>query len=213
MQKVQSILLVVYFECSALIDRVLALIGIIVLLPALGVVAVLFKTENPTWPLFFKQQRVGRYGKLFWVYKLTTLPPEFPQMPTKQMELCKPPIGFVAHFLRQSRLNELPQLWNIVKGEMKFVGPRPVIVEDVGVLQFRKNTFLQDLYPGFTFVDRVFGDEDLSLFQREEYEKQYGFVWNVFFIFWWDCVILFRSFVLMCVLFTKYVRMYEKAKL
>jgi O-antigen biosynthesis protein WbqP len=194
-----------YFEYSAFVDRVLSVIGLIVLLPVFLIIMVVFKIENPTWPLLFKQQRVGRFGKLFWMYKFTTLPSGFPAMPTKQMLLQNPKVGPVVRFLRSSRLNELPQLWNVVKGEMKFVGPRPAITQDVAILDFRKNTFLQDLYPGLTFIDRAYGDESLSTEERKVCELSYGKSWCVKGFFVKDICVLSRSFLVVIYSLFKFI--------
>ena len=110
-------------RCKWIFDRVVALLGLVFLWPVFIIVAVLIKVKMPDGPVIFKQQRVGRHGKLFTMYKFRTM--------TVSHSGCSvvvagesriTPIGAV---LRKYKLDELPELWNVLKGDMSFVGPRP----------------------------------------------------------------------------------------
>ena len=116
-------------------DLIIALIWLILALPIMGIIAIIIKLDSPG-PVIFKQQRVGENGKLFNMYKFRTM---FQDAEAKQNELTQkttngdfvhkfyddPRVTRVGHFLRQISLDELPQLINILKGEMSLVGPRP----------------------------------------------------------------------------------------
>ena len=90
------------------LGRVVALLALLVLWPLLLVIALLVKLKMSDGPVLFRQQRVGQYGRLFTIYKFRTMP-----------------ITPFSERLRRHKLDELPQLWNVLKGDMSFVGPRP----------------------------------------------------------------------------------------
>lgn len=112
-------------------DKVVSLVGIIVLSPVLLIVALLIKWKMPG-PILFCQQRVGRYGRIFTVYKFRTMTvkaeasvasrnSEATSIATQEQSRITP----LGEKLRRYKLDELPELWNVLKGDMSFVGPRP----------------------------------------------------------------------------------------
>lgn len=115
-----------YLEIRAVADRLAAIFGFIVLLPVLGIVSLLIRLKMGS-PVFFRQTRVGQYGKKFNILKFRTMVDNAEQLGGGYMppELnLIPPLG---KFLRSTSLDEIPQLINIVRGEMSFVGPRPAL--------------------------------------------------------------------------------------
>lgn len=106
-----------------LFDRLMALVGLLVLWPALLVVAVLIKIKMPAGPVIFKQKRVGRNGKLFTMYKFRSMTVGHGGSSVSVAgESRITPLGAK---LRKYKLDELPELWNVLIGNMSFVGPRP----------------------------------------------------------------------------------------
>ncbi len=104
-------------------DRVIALFGLLVVWPVLAVVAVLIRIKMPGGPVIFKQQRVGRYGKLFTMYKFRSMTVGHGGSSVSVAgESRITPLGAK---LRHYKLDELPELWNVLIGDMSFVGPRP----------------------------------------------------------------------------------------
>ncbi len=104
-------------------DRVMALLGLIILSPVLLVIAILIRTKTPGAPVVFKQQRVGQHGKLFTMYKFRSMTPGHGGSSISvKGESRITPLGA---FLRKYKLDELPELWNVLLGDMSFVGPRP----------------------------------------------------------------------------------------
>ena len=104
-------------------DRLMALIGLLVLLPVLVVVAILIKVKMPGGPVIFKQKRVGRNGRLFTMYKFRSMTIGHGGSSVSVAgESRITPLGAI---LRHYKLDELPELWNVFIGDMSFVGPRP----------------------------------------------------------------------------------------
>ena len=104
-------------------DRVVSFVGLLFLWPVLVVVAVLIRVKMPGGPVIFKQQRVGRYGKLFTMYKFRSMTVSHSGSSVSVAgESRITPLG---PKLRRYKLDELPELWNVLIGDMSFVGPRP----------------------------------------------------------------------------------------
>ena len=128
-------------------DRSCALIGLLVLLPVLCIVALLIRIKMPDGPVFFVQQRVGRYGKSFKMYKFRTMSMNHGGSSVSVAgERRITPIGSI---LRKYKIDELPELWNVLKGDMSFVGPRPDVPGYADLLTGEDRKILQ-LRPGIT---------------------------------------------------------------
>lgn len=104
-------------------DRVVSLFGLLFALPILLVVAIIIRIKMPDGPVFFRQKRVGQYGKLFTMVKFRTM--SVGHNGTSVSVAGEARITPLGAFLRKYKLDELPELWNVLKGDMSFVGPRP----------------------------------------------------------------------------------------
>ena len=128
-------------------DRMIALLGLILLSPILIIVAVLIKVRMPDGPVVFSQRRVGKYGKLFTIYKFRTMELlHSGNSVTVSGEGRITPLGAT---LRRYKLDELPELWCVLKGDMSFVGPRPDVPGYADQLQGEDRRILE-LRPGIT---------------------------------------------------------------
>lgn len=160
-------------------DRLMSLIGLLVLWPLLLVVAILIKIKMPGGPVIFKQKRVGRHGKLFTMHKFRTMIVSHSGSSVSVAgETRITPLGAV---LRKYKLDELPELWDVFVGNMSFVGPRPDVPGYADQLQGEDRKILE-LRPGITgpaslkyrdeeemiadFVDKIKNE------RNEENEKQ-----------------------------------------
>lgn len=130
-----------------LFDRTMALIGLLVLWPLLLVVALLIRVKMPGGPVIFKQKRVGQHGRLFTMYKFRSMRVHHSGSSVSvKGESRITPLGAV---LRKYKLDELPELWNVLIGDMSFVGPRPDVPGYADKLQGDDRRMLQ-LKPGIT---------------------------------------------------------------
>lgn len=130
-----------------LFDRTVSLFGLIFLSPVLLVVALLVRLKMPDGPVIFRQQRIGRHGKPFTMYKFRTMMVSHSGSTVSVAgEFRITPLGVV---LRKYKLDELPELWNVLKGDMSFVGPRPDVPGYADKLQGDDRLIL-DLRPGIT---------------------------------------------------------------
>lgn len=128
-------------------DKIMSLLGLLILSPILIVVAILIKIRMPDGPVIFRQERVGQYGRLFTVYKFRTMSAYHAGSSVSVAgESRITPLGAK---LRRYKIDELPELWNVLKGDMSFVGPRPDVPGYADKLQGDDREILQ-LKPGIT---------------------------------------------------------------
>ena len=128
-------------------DRIFSLFGLLVLAPVLFVVAVLIKIRMPGGPAIFRQRRVGRNGKLFTMYKFRSM--TVSHLGSSVSVAGESRITPLGAKLRKYKLDELPELWNVLKGDMSFVGPRPDVPGYADRLQGEDRLILK-LRPGIT---------------------------------------------------------------
>ena len=130
-----------------LFDRTASFVGLLLLWPVLLVVALLIRRKMPGGPVIFRQRRVGQYGRLFTMYKFRSMTVDHAGSSVSVAgESRITPLGAT---LRRYKLDELPELWNVLKGDMSFVGPRPDVPGYADRLQGRDRDILR-LKPGIT---------------------------------------------------------------
>ena len=165
---------IIYLVLKRIMDIVGSLCGILVFLIPMALIALLIKLDS-RGPAFFAQERLGLNGKPFMIYKFRTMRLDAeaggPQWAKKDDERCTR----LGHFLRKTRLDELPQLYNILKGEMSLVGPRPerpyfYDVFDLYVPGFRDRLAIK---PGLTGLAQVNGGYDLNPKEKLIYDMEY----------------------------------------
>ena len=147
-------------------DRTVSLIGLLLLWPVLLIVAVLIRWKMPGGPVIFRQRRVGQYGRLFTMYKFRSMTVAHSGSSVSVAgESRITPLGAT---LRRYKLDELPELWNVLKGDMSFVGPRPDVPGYADQLQGRDRDILR-LKPGITGPASLkYRDEEELLAQVED---------------------------------------------
>ncbi len=122
----------------------------------------------------FKQRRVGKGGKVFVCYKFRTMYVSAPpNMPSSSFASVDKYITRIGHFLRKSSLDELPQLVNVLKGDMSLVGPRPLIIEEREVHEQRHRCGVYKLRPGITGLSQISGRDNVSDAQKVALDTQY----------------------------------------
>jgi len=157
--------------------------------PLFALIAVLIKADSKG-PVFFKQERVGIYGTLFKMYKFRSMYTETDPYSINPTEKSDVRVTKIGRFLRRSSLDELPQLINVVKGEMALVGPRPemeFIVKEYGELHRER----LKVKPGITGLWQLSGDRKVAIHENMEYDLYYVRNWSFFL----DTAILLKTFV------------------
>lgn len=177
-----------------LLDLVLSGFALGVLAPLFAIIAIALKWSSPA-PVFFRQQRSGQLGKKFWIYKFTTMTPaNNEESDTRWTTSTDPRITRLGRILRPAGLDELPQLINVLRGEMSLVGPRPERPHFVNVFQRQVPEYSKReiLKPGITGWAQVCGWRgDTSIRTRVEHDLYYLRHWNL----WFDLKILFLTVV------------------
>lgn len=157
-------------------DFTVSLLMILLLLPVLILVSIIIAVDAGR-PVIYKQYRVGKDNKLFYIYKFRTMKNNTRLAATKDLTEADSVITKSGRILRKTSLDELPQLFNVLKGDMSFVGPRPLIPEEKEIRQIRKEYGIYAVRPGITGWAQVNGrdmlsDEEKALFDKEYIDKQ-----------------------------------------
>jgi O-antigen biosynthesis protein WbqP len=155
------------------IDFVLSGVGAIVLLPLFLIIAALIKLESKG-PVLFRQKRVGLYKKNFSIMKFRTMRTDTPKdMPTHMLTNPEQYITKVGRFLRKTSLDELPQIFNILKGEMAVIGPRPALWNQDDLIAERDKYGANDVLPGLTGWAQINGRDELEIPIKAKLDGEY----------------------------------------
>lgn len=166
-----------------LIDIALSIAGIIVLCVPMLVIALTIKITDPG-PVFFKQKRVGLNKTYFNLYKFRSMKMSTPKdCPTHLLENPEQYITSIGKILRKSSLDELPQLFNILKGEMSVIGPRPALWNQYDLIEERDKYGANDVRPGLTGWAQINGRDELEIDVKAKFDGEY--VEKISFLF--DC--------------------------
>ena len=156
-----------------LLDVLFSVILIIFLIPLMLIISVAIVLDSRGGAIF-KQNRMGRNGKAFVCYKFRTMRVDAPHsIPAKELANCERYVTRVGKILRRSSMDELPQLFNVLKGEMSLVGPRPLICEECEVHKIREAAGIYLLRPGITGLAQIKGRNLLCDSEKIENDKLY----------------------------------------
>lgn len=190
---------------KSIFDMLFSTLLLIILSPLLLLLIILQKLFNPG-PVFYKSKRLSRYSEKIWLYKFRSMRPEFGNKDAadeframgrkdlaKEYEVHRkvkndPRITWFGKFLRNTSLDELPQFFNVFKGELSLVGPRPILPQEMKFVKHR-GALLHSVKSGVTGLWQVSGRNDLSFDKRIELEMYYAQNWS----FWLDIKILFKT--------------------
>ena len=176
-----------YIHIKRALDIVSSLFALILLFPVFLIIALVIKLTSPG-PVFFTQTRVGLHKKHFRIYKFRTMSTDAPRnMPTHQLRNAYRFITPVGRFLRLSSLDELPQLINILKGEMSVVGPRPVVWKEFDLIAERDKYHANDVLPGLTGWAQINGRDTIPVDVKARLDGEY--VARMSFLFDLRCVL------------------------
>lgn len=155
-----------------MLQRFIAFLLLLFLLPVFLFCVLCIILEDGQ-PVFFKQKRVGVNRSIFWIYKFRSMKRDTPNVATDKLVNPNQYILKIGHFLRKSSLDELPNLINIIRGEMVFVGPRPALYNQYDLLKLREEHGVDKLIPGITGWAQVNGRDEISDFDKVKYEEEY----------------------------------------
>lgn len=163
----------IYKIFKRIMDFLLSLIGLIVLLPIFIILIIAIKIDSKG-PILFKQKRVGKKEKLFTIYKFRTMRIDTPKdTPTHMLENPEEWITKVGRFLRKTSLDELPQILNILKGNMSIIGPRPALWNQDDLISLRDEYGANDIYPGLTGYAQIKGRDELPIEEKAKLDGYY----------------------------------------
>lgn len=168
-------------------DFIISLIGVIVLSPIILIVTLVVKFTSPG-PMLFKQRRIGKNNVEFEIYKFRTMRIDTPNVPTHLLENPEQWITPVGKFLRKTSLDELPQLFNILKGDMTIIGPRPIVEKEISKYGDKAEK-LFSVVPGLAGYWQANGRSDTTYEERVEMDMYY--IDNM--SFYLDVKILFQT--------------------
>ncbi len=162
----------IHFNMKRLFDFLLALFLLIVLLAPMCIIIIAIKYSS-TGPAIFWSDRVGRYNNLFRMPKFRTMKESTPNVAT---HLLKNPNEFrtsIGILLRKSSIDELPQLYSILLGDMSFVGPRPALFNQDDLIQLRTQYGIHELIPGLTGWAQINGRDEIPIPEKVGFDCQY----------------------------------------
>ena len=155
-----------------LFDFLLALfVGVVFLIPMM-LLAILIKLTSKG-PAIYWSDRVGKENRIFKMAKLRTMKIDAPVVATHLLADPKSQLTPIGGFLRKSSLDEIPQLWNILCGDMSFVGPRPALFNQVDLIALRTEYGVERLAPGLTGWAQLNGRDELSIEEKVKFDREY----------------------------------------
>lgn len=155
-----------------MLNRLFAIFLLFVLSPLFIIVALVILIEDG-FPVFFTQKRVGINYTFFNIYKFRSMKKNTPNVATHLLINPDQYLLKIGKFIRKISLDELPNLINIIKGEMVFVGPRPALYNQDDLMQFRVATGVSKLKPGITGWAQINGRDEISVAQKVQLEQEY----------------------------------------
>ena len=162
-----------YFFIKRFMDVIFSLGGLIILSPLFLVFFICIRLESKG-PAMFTQKRIGRKHKHFYIFKFRTMRTDTPtDVPTHLLENPERYVTKIGRFLRRTSLDELPQLLNILRGEMTFVGPRPALWNQYDLVRLREDYGANAIRPGLTGWAQVNGRDDLPIPTKARLDGEY----------------------------------------
>ena len=168
-------------------DFILALLASIITFPIIGITLLIVKCKSPESPAIFKQKRVGKKGKEFWIYKIRTMANERDE----NGELLPDEVRLKkwGKVIRKMNIDELPQAWNILKGQMSWIGPRPLLRKEMSVMTEEERKERQSMRPGISGWEAVNEEKTDDRVEMAKYDLYYVRNWSL----WFDIKILFKT--------------------
>lgn len=162
-----------YLPIKRIIDVALSGSAIVLLAPLLGIISLVIKLESPG-PVLFKQKRVGKNGELFDIWKFRSMRTDTPKdMPTHMLDNPEQYITKSGKFIRKTSLDELPQIFNIFRGQMSIIGPRPALWNQYDLIEERDKYGANSVMPGLTGWAQINGRDELEIPVKAKLDGEY----------------------------------------
>ncbi len=154
-------------------DLLFSVIGLGIIAIPMVIIGIIIKLTSKG-PALFIQERFGRNSRPFKLYKFRSMTNHAPQLPNSKFDDIKSYVTPFGMFIRKTSIDELPQLWNIIKGDMSFIGPRPLARTDEKVLSLRKQNGADQVLPGISGLAQINGRNNLSDEDKAAYDAKYA---------------------------------------
>lgn len=161
-----------YEIIKRIIDITASFVGIVVLSPIFILTSILIKIES-RGPILFKQKRAGKDSIPFYIYKFRSMKINAPNIGTNEFKDANLFITKIGKIIRKTSIDELPQLFNILKGDMSIVGPRPVILEESELIDMRESCDVDKILPGITGLAQINGRDNIDNNEKVKYDYEY----------------------------------------
>jgi O-antigen biosynthesis protein WbqP len=162
----------VYRVTKRIFDILFSIISIILFIPFWIIIPILVKIDSPG-SVIFKQKRIGINSRYFTIYKFRTMKKGTPDIPTDELKNQSNLNTRIGTILRRSSIDEIPQLINILKGDMSFVGPRPALYNQKLLIKLRKERGVDKVRPGVTGLAQISGRDELSIPDKVMHDELY----------------------------------------
>lgn len=180
-----------YIIIKNVLDFILSLLALMILFPFFCIFAIIIKLESKG-PVFFKQKRIGKDKKEFYIYKFRTMRTDTPKdMPTHMLKNADSYITKSGKIFRKTSIDELPQIINILKGQMSIIGPRPALWNQEDLIEERDKYNVNSIRPGLTGWAQVNGRDELEIPIKAKFDGEY--VEKISFLF--DIKIFFKTII------------------
>ncbi|MDE6606322.1 MAG: sugar transferase [Lachnospiraceae bacterium] len=162
-----------YRKIKRVLDTVISFLGLVILSWVFLILIIAIKADSKG-PILFKQKRVGIHKSHFYIYKFRTMRIDTPKdVPTHLLENPEQYITKIGRFLRKTSLDELPQIINILKGDMAIVGPRPALWNQFDLIAERDKYGANDILPGLTGWAQINGRDELEIEEKAKLDGEY----------------------------------------
>ena len=180
-----------YIIIKNVLDFILSLLGLMVLFPFFCIFGIIIKLESKG-PVFFKQKRIGKDKKKFHIYKFRTMRTDTPKdMPTHMLKNADSYITKSGKIFRKTSIDELPQIINILKGQMSIIGPRPALWNQEDLIEERDKYNANSIRPGLTGWAQVNGRDELEIPIKAKFDGEYVEKMSL----WFDIKIFFKTII------------------
>ena len=157
---------------NSIFPKIISILIIVFIFPILFFLCLLIYLDDGR-PILFLQNRTGKNNKIFKIYKFRTMLKNMPDIPTHLTNRNARIFTKIGPFLRKNSLDELPQIFNILKGDMNFIGPRPALYNQLDLINLRTKNNIDKLTPGITGWAQVNGRDNLSIIEKVKMDEFY----------------------------------------